>query len=953
MKRLRIQILVLMLFAGLYFCAGQDLEYEQFTTDDGLPSMKIYNILEDSVGVLWMGTENGLVSYDGEEFIRYSHPDLLDNDIIKVVLDGEGRLYFINLNNQLGYIQNNKIQFVDVPKEIEKIINLSTYNDKVYVTGDFYSIKKIYSLENNSVGSIEIKPTDNYYAVPNLNEDRFVKRMEGSPVYYKDDENDIYSVGGAVALFISQEGELFASEASSYLRSFYLYPIDSTLFHDLKKNYYRGIVPLTDDYFIIKNQGLNYYHSSMQSFLPLLEDIRVNTIFIDSENNAWISTAYKGLLKISNVCQKLKRIPVVVDVGINEIFQFPNGKIALGTTMSKLILNPLDKGENILISETGRPVFIYPHEEEVIVYDEDGIIRLDKNGVVKGRIEVLSFGAKKIHITKDVVIAVFGSGISKKPLEEFFHSPFSSNHREHSNFQIKEIYESESSGKIYMATNNCLTYYANNKLNIVNNTTLQSVSISSLEEGPDSSLWIGTMTKGVYKYRNDSILSHYTTKKGLISNSINNLEITSTELLISTNQGLNIVNLDTDELKTINTYNFLSSNEVLVCKVIEDDYWIGTIDGLHIINREEIHSSVERGPLLSLKSMYASGLETDYSESMAFDHTVNNILLNFRNISHKSGNDKYIRYRIPTIDTSWTVTKDLNVRLPSLKPGKYQIEAFGVNAVGTEGNKLNLSFQINPPWWRTLWAQLLGFLILLFIGFLILRFRVRQEKQKLDYLTQINDIKDQALQLQMNPHFIFNSLNAIQGFIGTDEEEKAMNFLARFARLIRLIFEHSKGNTITLEEELEFINLYLDLEKLRFKNKVKIELTVDEEVELSKDLIQIPPLLIQPIIENSFKHGLFHKKGIGNLKIDFTIENDLLKIVVEDDGVGRKMSQKINAKNSEKHVSSGISTTMERLKLLNFNVKDKRNAFFVEDLYHEDGKAAGTKINLKLIIDTK
>ncbi|MEM9545561.1 MAG: histidine kinase [Bacteroidota bacterium] len=952
MKLLRIQILILMLCVGVRNGTGQEIKYEQFTTEDGLPSMKVYNVCEDGNGVLWMGTENGLTSYDGEEFIRYSHPDLFNNDIIKIEVDREGRVYFLNLNNQLGYIHNNEIQLIEVPEEIETISNLSAYNDKIYITSDLYSKKKIYALEEPLGGSFEFEPTEIYYAIPCLKEDRFVEQVDSTMVYYKVEE-DIFNGISGKGILVSEKGDMLASEGKVWIQSFYVYPIDFTVFNYLNEGSYRRIVPLKDDFFIVKSQGAAYYNSSTKSFFPFFNDTRINTIFIDSEDNAWVSTAYKGLFKISNLIQKLKRIDVAIDIGVNDIFQFENGKIALGTTLSKLITDPLDKAKVIRLSDIGRPVGFVSFEGKTVAFDEGGIVQLDENGLIKKRIKVLFSGPKSIQATKGFAMVLFGSGIKKVSLEEFFDTHFKSDRRVYPNYRINDTCEPNGSGKFYMGSTTGLVYYANDEINNVDNKELQSVSISSLTEGPDTSLWIGTMTNGIYQFRNDSILNHYTTKNGLVSNAINNLEISSNELLISTNQGLNIINLDTNKIKTVSTYNFLSSNEVLVCKVIEDDYWIGTIDGLDIISREEVYSSEVRGPKLSLKSLYASGLEVNYTESMTFDHTVNNIQLNFRNISHKSGNDKFIRYRIPTIDTSWAVTKDLNVRLPSLKPGKYQVEALGVNAIGVTGNQLNLSFQINPPWWKTLWAQMLGFLILVIISFLILKVRIRQEKQKLDYLTQINDIKDQALQLQMNPHFIFNSLNAIQGFIGTDDEEMAMNYLARFARLIRLIFEHSKGNTITLEEELEFINLYLDLEKLRFKNRIEVELRIDVEIEQSKDLIRVPPLLIQPIIENSFKHGLFHKKGVGNLKIDFSVEDDLLKIVVEDDGVGRKMSQKINAKNSEKHVSSGINTTMERLNLLNFNTEDKRNDFSIEDLYHENGEAAGTRINLNLVIDTK
>lgn len=150
---------------------------------------------------------------------------------------------------------------------------------------------------------------------------------------------------------------------------------------------------------------------------------------------------------------------------------------------------------------------------------------------------------------------------------------------------------------------------------------------------------------------------------------------------------------------------------------------------------------------------------------------------------------------------------------------------------------------------------------------------------------------------------------------------------------------------------LEFMNLYLDLEKLRFKDKVNIHVVIDPEVDSLKDVIHVPPLLIQPVVENSFKHGLFHKKSFGNLLIQYTLINDILQVIIQDDGIGREMSNKISRKNTEKQTSSGIKTTIERIELLNFGKSKKLNSVEIEDLYDVNGNAAGTKTILNLAIE--
>ncbi|MEM9545563.1 MAG: histidine kinase [Bacteroidota bacterium] len=974
MRLLKIQVLLFILSVISCRINGQDMEYEQFTTDDGLPSMKIYNMREDSNGVLWMGTENGLVSYDGEEFVRYSHPELIDNDIIRIEANGEGKLFFINLSNQLGYIQKGSIQIIDTKLDNMAFRNICFFDDKMFLVSMFQKSKIVHELIQKPKDQYEFKVTPYYSAIEGNGRGKYIFKKENGKITYTDKTIKVVKTGIAI-----MEDKIYMSKLFNE-GSFVFYSTNSALLNFCQDKTCRGIIKEDEKFYMISNLGIYYYDPSDHELTPFLEDTRVNTIFFDSDENAWITTAYNGLLRIKNLNHKLKGDSLNLSGGINAIYVSTSGQKYLGTTSSELIIDPLNKSQTITISNQQRPVTILQDDDEILAFDEKAIIFLSERDSLKIRYIYTSGAPRKILFKNDEAYMVSGRGFFLGSKGLFFengafggsHNDIEVNKKEIiisydsdlefitdvddilylADKRIATIFSPKAQEIVFMGTIEGLFYRVNDTIDIVKNETLKSTNISKLIGGSNNSLWIGTRTDGVYNYRNDSILYHYTTKNGLSSNNANNIELHSDELLISTNLGLNILNLETKEVKIISTYNYLPSNEVLVCKVIEEEYWIGTIDGLTVLSREEVNAITEQGPKLSIKGLYVNGQLQEHSETMVFDHTVNNIQLNFRNICHKSGNNKLIKYRIPSIDTFWNATKDLEVRLPSLKPGEYKIEAMGVNAIGIEGNRLNFRFKINPPWWNTLWAKVLWVLLLVGIGSGAMLRRVRrirkEEALKRDYLTQINRIKDQALQLQMNPHFIFNSLNAIQGFIGTDEEEKAMNFLARFARLIRLIFEHSKGNTITLEEELEFINLYLDLEKLRFKDKVSIEVDVGANIESMQDVINVSPLLIQPIVENSFKHGLFHKKGQGRLLISYRLENQLLKVVIEDNGIGRTAAQKIIQKNTEKHVSSGIKTTLERIEILNFDKNSKQNRMDIEDLYDQWGKPCGTKTILIL-----
>lgn len=202
----------------------------------------------------------------------------------------------------------------------------------------------------------------------------------------------------------------------------------------------------------------------------------------------------------------------------------------------------------------------------------------------------------------------------------------------------------------------------------------------------------------------------------------------------------------------------------------------------------------------------------------------------------------------------------------------------------------------------------------------------------------------QALRAQMNPHFIFNSLNSIQDFILDRQPREANYYLTRFARLMRMIIEYSKKSSITIGEEVEFLTTYVQLEQLRFEERFTFSLVVDPCLPPTT---RIPPILLQPIVENAIKHGLTPGHGQGALTVQFTIENDSVVCIVEDNGVGRVSAG--NRRPVSEGTSVGIKNTVERLELLGAlrnNTTGIQGGVDIVDLYDESGRATGTRVKI-------
>lgn len=239
--------------------------------------------------------------------------------------------------------------------------------------------------------------------------------------------------------------------------------------------------------------------------------------------------------------------------------------------------------------------------------------------------------------------------------------------------------------------------------------------------------------------------------------------------------------------------------------------------------------------------------------------------------------------------------------------------------------------------------------VVLLIILALLLFNSYKLKQK-HYRTELErkniDIEQRLLRTQMNPHFIFNSLNSINSFITDNNSDSAQSFLSKFARLMRYILENSRKTFVPVEDEINTLELNMQLEQLRFDNKFDFEINVDEKID--QEYTFIPPMLIQPFIENAIIHGIAGKTGRGKIKVELKPEGKLMQCTIEDNGIGRKKAMEIKRKSdSKKHRSLGMKVTQERLDILNEKTEEDVSVKII-DLKDESGNPGGTKVELRI-----
>jgi len=296
--------------------------------------------------------------------------------------------------------------------------------------------------------------------------------------------------------------------------------------------------------------------------------------------------------------------------------------------------------------------------------------------------------------------------------------------------------------------------------------------------------------------------------------------------------------------------------------------------------------------------------------------------------------------------SAWLYTPKSSVKIDSLKPAIYHFELVAIDGNKGESQPAIVEFKIEYPWWRSWWFWGSCFITLFGLFYGRERFLKFWSDEEQRHHRQVTELELRTLQLQMNPHFVFNALNAVQSFILNRDTLSANNYLSKFANLIRLFLDSSRSKYITLADEIKLLSLYVEIEMLRFESKFDFHLNVAPDINR---FVEVPTMILQPFIENAINHGLRYKETKGNLYMSFYNQGKYLVCKIEDDGVGRERAKQIQSKSRKGYKSQGLKITEERLQTFNL-IADADIHFLVEDRLrppYEPGADIGTTIEIK------
>jgi ligand-binding sensor domain-containing protein len=483
-------------------------------------------------------------------------------------------------------------------------------------------------------------------------------------------------------------------------------------------------------------------------------------------------------------------------------------------------------------------------------------------------------------------------------------------------------------------------------------------NIEDICPGDSSDLWLAMLGGGIGHYvPKTGKTTYFTTYNGLANNTVYSiLKDRSGNLWASHDLGISMLNPITKNIVNFNEKDGLHVREFdseAAFQTSDGEMLFGGIGGIVSFYPDSVKLNRQETPTqLMITEFRVSNITADFNLPVNDLETVNlpkgsdNFQLEFVKPDLRYGEEIRYKYKLTGISDDWIITdsRHRKVNYTSLRPGKYKFLAEATDLKGEWKYKTSLIIDIQPFFHQTLLFKIL--MVILSLGILLLLFIMKLNQIRLNEKKKQEQLKLETLRGQMNPHFLYNSLNSINFFISSNDRLNANEYITGFSRLMRSVLTNSSQDFISLEAEVQTLKDYLALEHLRFGDKFDFELKVEDAIDQINT--EVIPSLAQPFIENAIWHGMRYLEGRkGFLSVRFVMESEFsLLCYVEDDGVGRKLSVKLKSGEQKKRRSRGMAIVAERLELINSFHKTKYTVD-VANLF-DDREETGTKVKIDI-----
>ncbi|HEX2629110.1 MAG TPA: histidine kinase [Chitinophagaceae bacterium] len=947
-------VFCLLLITGIpVVTSAQGYSMVRYDMKDGLPSSIVYGCVQDAYGFMWFATENGLCRFDGSHFKTFSTKDgLPDNSVIAIGADKTGRVFFNCFTHPPYIFYKDSIYPVKIdPRYISYTDDLLRYISmgKIFV----FLGRRTFAIKGDSMVLL-------HDALPMYPENA----MHSSGI----SENNFAYVLPVDTLVRVVNGKVVSRQHSPRLELDpgrkknvpYITPTGKEIpmeeFNNNKLVLASSIVRNNEIFAIMGADTVTYVDMEAQKLLWKIAVPKPSNTFIDNEDNIWITTLGNGIYRIPSA--EFKHIK---PAGPSEIFSLsarPGGLMAgndrnivynTNTADSTLALQKIDystqmEGSLNLMTRTSsnNRVMKIVSQHDTTYIGTDAYL-LKKYGKTNSRSYPV-FPIKDIDISNGTLFVCTGRNAVRIDAATMVVRDTIFPYRTTTGI----VYD----GDFYIGTQGGLAKVNLQTKEVISLNRLHPglrLRITDFQPGVNDDIWAATSGSGLIQIRHDEIISVINEAKGLSSDICTSIFKEGNNLWVGTNKGLNKIDISTPVPRIISftIANGLASDFVNTVFVDQQRVYVGSSEGLTYFDKKiENTKSI---CLLNIMQVSQGNHTLRRDSSYTFPHSALNIRIDFTAISFKSAGDNTYYYQLEGLDDEWNTTGNTFVNYATLPSGEYRFLVKAVNKFGVESEVRSISIIITPPWWQTGWFITLAGLAFASLVFFIYRRNInvikKREKAKRMNEARFAALEQQALQAQMNPHFIFNCLNSIQSFILDFDAEGANQYLSAFASMIRQTLDISSHPLITIAEEVRYLDTYLQLEKLRFKEKFNYRIEVAEEIDTFGTWI--PGMFMQPYIENSLRHGIQHRadnEGLITLSIQPLSDGGVVCRII-DNGIGRRKAGEMKSSQHIEYQSKGTFINSKRINAINnqFHTDIKVD---IEDVIDKNGEVAGTQVSI-------
>ena len=953
-----------------------------------------FDLYQDREGIVWIATKDqGLYACDrkSKKFVHFSHdefePKSLSDDFVNFAFeDNPGNMWVSSHSHGLDLYDRSKNNFTNYkPSDTYRELTSRLIDDLISYAIDpvddhilwFGSLSGLFSFDTKNL-VWKYFPLDQSNA---LNPSVYTgnEKIFRSMVFDKIGNLWAGSWGGGLIRFDTKTGkfEIYKYESLQPVNGF--------------RNNIKQLIWKNDQelWVVAPYRGLGVFKTQDHSF-HFIDDtdtgeplvVNPSNCWIDSAGFMWVGSHAKGLYTTNLKAAKFskKQLPF----SFREMAFNTHTQMILGATRQstgRLVeVDPItsvyhefgytplqNKNENYIIS-------IIPVKEKTWIVESfnlyyfdqktiQPVIGFDPHKVSTQKQSLPFFISAAIDLNGDLWLGTKFHGLfrinpDKDSYENFYNPGGNLNSPEFGEF-IYSLF-CDDSGRIWYGSEN-FGYFDYQKGQFFNFSTdkdlpdsdIKVKSTQAIAQSKDGNLWLGTEKNGIAvisaNHEKLTFIKSFTTSNGLASNDIAEIAIDHNgNVWIITGAGLSKINPTNDSVENYGYQYGLSGLHNLEVTP-DNDILIGSNGGYFKFNPQSISPfTYDIKPYIRSFSIFDQPIDFDQVidslGTIRLNYDQNFFSIEFGLIDYFQPNNRPLSYKLEGVDQSWQTSMNRKyLSYANLDGGNYIFKLKASN-----GRELQLPIFIETPFWKTPWFYILVAVVIFsgFLGFYLYRLRQirKQEEIKSGYNKMINQLEMKALRAQMNPHFLFNSLNSIRYYILKEEFENASDYITKFSKLLRLILRNSRQNMITLKEELDTLRIYIEFEQMRFSKSFIFKEEIQESINPEEILIQ--PMTLQPFVENAIWHGLMPKEGDRQLSLSLNKTENLLTVIIEDNGVGRKKASAIKHENDMSETKSyGLQITDERFAILR-SIRGKRSDFEITDLMDKDNRPTGTRVTI-------